>query len=359
MLWWATGETGEAIIYATSVVVLLIATFCLLWLLAIQVFGKNIFTYKIPVVGISACDFASYLQIIVDAVDQIVNDCSECDDDEAPKSPFSVMESKLSTLLQDAVGGSPSVQFISNSNDVRTTLEIDLILAWSFQEIKSLQVDLDAIFDGLDLDPDIKDLAKGILAFEGTAQTNIKGGLSFILGLGLEYDKKSKTINSYIKGITGLELTFGVHAHTQFSASIGPFSAEVDVRTIIDNSGPPLSIRFGLEDSLNYIISSNKSLKREGFVVSTIGELVDAVDVAISGQVIAQVDATILGGIGKLFVDMRASDINSELCTSWYESQFCSQINSHKHMNCKISYKARQELYQPIIHPVFHPLRCQ
>jgi hypothetical protein len=150
------------------------------------------------------------------------------------------------------------------------------------------------------------------LAFEGTSQTNIDGGLSFILGLGLEYDKKSKNINQYIKGITGLELKFGVDARAQFSASIGPFSAEVDVRTIIDNSGPPLSIKFGLEDSLNYIISSDKSLERNGFVVSTIGEVVNALDVAISGQVIAQVDAAILGGIGELFVDMRISDINSE-----------------------------------------------
>ncbi len=95
-------------------------------------FGKNIFTYKIPVVGISACDFASFLQVIVDAVDQIVNDCVECDDQEAPKSPFSVMESKLSTLLQDAVGGSPSVQFYSDSNESRTTLEVDLALAWRY-----------------------------------------------------------------------------------------------------------------------------------------------------------------------------------------------------------------------------------
>lgn len=93
-------------------------------------FGNNIFTYKIPVVGLSACDFASFLQVIVSAVDSIVNDCLECNDSTAPKSPFSVIETKLSTLLQDGVGGTPSVGIATASNHARSSLEIDVTLAW-------------------------------------------------------------------------------------------------------------------------------------------------------------------------------------------------------------------------------------
>ena len=101
-------------------------------LLGKEVFGKNIFTYKIPVVGLSPCDFASSLQVIATAVDLMVNECSECNDDNSPKSPFSVIETQLTTLLQDGVGGSPSVTFSSADNDIRSALEIDIVLSWRY-----------------------------------------------------------------------------------------------------------------------------------------------------------------------------------------------------------------------------------
>jgi hypothetical protein len=186
----------------------------------------------------------------------------------------------------------------------------------SFDEARQLQIDLEAILEGLDLDEDIASFAKGILAFDGTAETSIAGGLSLRLGVGLEYVKQSKNINSYIKGDTGLELWFSVKSIAEFSAAIGPFSANVKVTTVIDNAGPPLSIQFGLEDGLNYYLSSNKTLERDGFkVVESVGKLVDELDAAVKGQVVANVEANILGDIGRFFVDMRVSDINSE-CTS-------------------------------------------
>ena len=33
--------------------------------------GEEVFTMRIPVVGVSACDFAGVLQIVVDAVDKL------------------------------------------------------------------------------------------------------------------------------------------------------------------------------------------------------------------------------------------------------------------------------------------------
>ena len=35
---------------------------------------SKIFAMRIPVVGISACDFASFLKVLVDAVDKLVNE---------------------------------------------------------------------------------------------------------------------------------------------------------------------------------------------------------------------------------------------------------------------------------------------
>ena len=54
-------------------------------------------------------------------------------------------------------------------------------MAWSFDDARSLAIDFDAILDGLELDEEMKNLAKGLLAFEGTARTLIEGGLSFTL----------------------------------------------------------------------------------------------------------------------------------------------------------------------------------
>ena len=76
-------------------------------LLGKSIFGVNVFTYKIPIVGFSVCEFAGFLQILVDAIDQLVNDCIECEDPNAPSSSFTLLESKLNLLLQDTVGGTP------------------------------------------------------------------------------------------------------------------------------------------------------------------------------------------------------------------------------------------------------------
>lgn len=70
-------------------------------LLGTKLLGKNLFTYKIPVIGISACDSAGYLKVVVDAVDKLVNDCPECDDEsEESSGSFQALELKLESLLQ-------------------------------------------------------------------------------------------------------------------------------------------------------------------------------------------------------------------------------------------------------------------
>ena len=285
---------------------------CSAGLLGKELFGRNVFTTKIPVIGISACEFAGFLQIVVDAVDQIVNDCTECEDSDAPQSSFTVLETKLSALLQDAVGGTPIVDFTPSSDDIRSSLDIDLVLSWPFLEARQLNIDLASIFEGMDLDEDLANFAKGLLAFEGEGGTEIDGTISFSLGIGLEYIRQTGAINPYLKGITGVILTFSADANGEFQASIGALSATVNIAATIDNYGEPLSISVGLNPSINYYVSSDQQLSRSGFQrVSSIGALADEISVKIKGQVVAEINAEFLGGVGDAFMRVQISDINN------------------------------------------------
>ena len=153
-------------------------------LLGTEIFGEQIFTYNIPILGFSICEFASEIQILVDAIDQLV----ENSDPDAPTSTFSVLETKLNSLLQDAVGGSPNLVFTPSSDNIRSSLDIDLTLQWSLPDALQLNIDLASILEGMDLDEDLKNFVKGFVAFEG-GLTELVGEISFHLGVGLEYNK--------------------------------------------------------------------------------------------------------------------------------------------------------------------------
>ena len=281
-------------------------------LLGKEIFGERIFTYKIPILGFSVCEFAGFLQILVDAIDQLVNDCTECEDPDAPTSTFSVLETKLNSLLQDTVGGTPSVEFTPTSDDIRSTLDIDLTLQWSFLEASQLKIDLATILEGMEIDEDMKNFIKGIIAFEGQAGIEIAGSLKFSLGVGFEYLKKTETAIPYVKGSTGITLDFSVDANAVFQASIGPLSAMIDCEAIIDNYGEPLSVFVGLNPRVNYYISTDSSLRRNGFQrVSSFLDLGDEIEVAVKGQVHAELYAVYLGGLGDAFLRIQISDINN------------------------------------------------
>ena len=274
--------------------------------------GKEIFLYEIPIIGMSVCSFAVFFQIVVDAVDQIVNDCTECNDPDAPKSTFSVLGTKLSSLLQDAVGGTPNVVFTPTSDNIRSSIEVDLLLEWSFLEAIQLNIDLAGILEGMDLDEDIRKFAKGIIGFDGAAGTDITGSISLSLGVGLEYVRQTGAIVPYLRGITGVVLNLSADANAEFQASIGALSASVAIDATIDNYGDPLSISVGLDPGLNYYISSDTRLSRNGFQrVSSIGALADEISIAFKGQVMAEIEAEIFGGLGNAFITIQISDINN------------------------------------------------
>ena len=88
------------------------------------------------------------------------------------------------------------------------------------------------------------------------------------------------------------------------------------MNVIVDNSGDPLAIRFGLDDSTNYFLSFNRTLAREGFVVlPSISKLVDELDATITGQVSGIVEAEFVGvpGEASAFVRFDIADMNNLL----------------------------------------------
>ena len=190
-------------------------------LLGKELFGVNIFAYKIPVVGVSACQTAGFLQVVVDAVDSLVNECN-CDgegEDGESSTTFSALATKLESLLEDDLSSESTVSLVNLDSGI---LELDIGLSWPFQEAQSLQIDFGDILDGLDLDEDMKKFAKGLLAFEGEAITEIAAEISFNLGLGLELQKGSVVPRPYVKGTTGVSVKFAATNELGFSANIGP-----------------------------------------------------------------------------------------------------------------------------------------
>jgi len=68
--------------------------------------GGEVFTMKIPVVGVSACNFAGVLQILVDTVDKLSSECSSCTnntDSSGTDPTFQALEVKLQNLLQGMI----------------------------------------------------------------------------------------------------------------------------------------------------------------------------------------------------------------------------------------------------------------
>ena len=186
---------------------------------------------------------------------------------------------------------------MTKSDNIRSELELNIILSWSFEELASLAIDLDAILDGLELDDDLKAFAIGLLPFAGSAITDINGSLSFTFGIGIEYERATKKVRPYIKGTTGLELGFAAQAVADFDVTVGALSAEARANLVVDNFGDSVVIRAGLDNSLNYFLSdqvSDKSstaqpttqiiAKREGFSkVASLGELTKSFAVSITG----------------------------------------------------------------------------
>ena len=201
----------------------------------------------------------------------------------------------VASTKQDGLGGTPGVSISTSSDTMRSNLELDITLSWTIHEALSLGIDLEEILAGVDSSGDIGTFLKGLVTFDGGGLAEIDGNISFTLGIGLEYSRLRATkLVPYIKGNTGLVLGFSIETVVGFACTIGPFGADVAGRVTVDNLGELLLISFGLNKNLNYYLSSNTTLARNGFVtVPTIRSLVDQFNVAIAGRVDGELELSL------------------------------------------------------------------
>lgn len=270
-------------------------------LLGKQILGKNVFTYEIPVLGISVCSSVRFLQTLVDAVGTIVDDESESVNGETSTS-FNSLESKLSSLLQDAVGGQPKVNMTAMTDATRSDLLLDIELYWPIRESSQMKLDLETLIEnafGGSSPSAIAKFAKNVVPPEGQGVFSLDGEVSFQLGIGLEYVSGEKRVNPYILGTTGLQVAFLGRAGASFPTTYGPFRGFVSAVAEVTGANrldEPLLFSVGLNDSLNYYLSDPgfSSANRSGYtVVSSIAGLINHVDVAFDGRIATQVAAGI------------------------------------------------------------------
>jgi hypothetical protein len=199
-------------------------------------------------------------------------------------------------LLQDGVGGTPKVDITTVSNNETSDLTVEIELSWVYQESFQLLIDLETIFGDEDTTGDLGNFAKNMVPGEGAAFLSLEGGVSFRLGVGLEYARNERKINPYIMGTTGFKSWFKVAGSLSYECQAGPFTGSIEVDFKAGGSeaeDDPLSLSVGLNESLNYYLF-NPGTDRPGFVtVSGIGGLIDEVVVKFDGSVNAQIDAAI------------------------------------------------------------------
>ena len=293
---------------------------------------EDIFSYRIPVLGSSACQQAIFLKTLVDAVDQLFEEC-DCDGENGDEDgnststtstgTFSILEEKLEQYLNAGGVGTSNVDIANRNNAERSQLDLDIEMTFSFAEAQTLGLDLAAVFEGQKLDEETEKFRKG---FVGRANVDMEGSVEVRLAVGFEYDKVTKEKRGYIKGITGLEIRFQANSILAFTANIGPFGATVVGEFTVDGPTGDLSIKLGLDDNYNYYLTNEEALVRgsEGpvctpddpcyTVVDGLGNLTNEVGSDISGQVHATIQADLDGIIpGYIFVQFDLKEINLAL----------------------------------------------
>jgi hypothetical protein len=153
---------------------------------------------SITVLGLSACSSARFLQVFVDAVDDLTK---------GGNATFNSLEVKLEALLQDGVGGTPSVNLLTKYDNETGIAELllDITLAWSTTESTTLNADLSNLLDTSDEEDEedkanIQRFVKEFVPAKGQAQLVVYGGLSVTLAVGVEYRSNTSEVLPFIVG---------------------------------------------------------------------------------------------------------------------------------------------------------------
>ncbi len=261
------------------------------------------------VLGISVCSTASFLQVLVDAVQELIDETTTSDN--KTTTTFSALEVKLETLLQDSVGGTPSVNITTTSDEIRSELTVELTLEWAFTRTETFVLDMSEYFSEEDIagNAGLDFFANSLLPGSGEGQFGIEAGLVFTMGVGLEYVSATKKVNPFVIGTTGFKLQLAAAGALDYECSIGAFQGSVDAQfSFGDGDGGPMELSVGLNESLNYYLANPgpESSDRDGFTtVSGISGLVSEVEAIFSGQAVANVTAGL--SLLRLSVDVDAA----------------------------------------------------
>ena len=146
---------------------------------------------SITVLGLSACSSARFLQVFVDAVDDLVNNGGD--------ATFNALEVKLEALLQDGVGGTPDVEINTTSVNGTSELLLTITLAWNTMESTTLNADLSGLVDPVE-DKDLQRFIKEFVPAQGQAKLDVSGGVTVTLAVGLEYRSDTNETLPFVVG---------------------------------------------------------------------------------------------------------------------------------------------------------------
>lgn len=148
---------------------------------------------SITVLGLSACSSARFLQVFVDAVDDLSN---------GGNATFNSLEGKLEALLQDGVGGMPDVEMLTTYDNVTGIAELllNITLAWNTTESTALNIDLTDLLDTSNETANIQRFIKEFVPAQGQAQLDVSGGMMVTLAVGIEYRSNTSEVLPFIIG---------------------------------------------------------------------------------------------------------------------------------------------------------------
>ncbi len=251
--------------------------------------------------------------MVVDAVQELIDETSTSGN--KTTTTFSSLEVKLETLLQDGVGGTPSVNITTTSDSIRSELTVELTLEWAFTQTETFVLDMSEYFSEEDIadNPGLDFFANALLPGSGEGQFGIEAALVFTMGVGLEYVSSTGTINPFVIGTTGFKLQLAAAGALDYECSVGAFQGGVDVEfSFDDGAGGSMELSVGLDENLNYYLADPgaESSNRDGFkTVSGISGLVSEVEAVFLGQAIANLTAGLsLLGLS-IEVDAAISDL--------------------------------------------------
>ena len=233
----------------------------------------------------SACDSARFLQVIVDAVDELlrlagVEEAAEKEGEKVEKLTFSGLSTKLEALLADNVGGTPTVD-VSALYDAETgisDLRVNITLNWEFIEARSIGIDLKEILDANEGEglSDDGEFLHSLVPAQGEGEFELSGTVQFDLGVGVEFNRTAKSISPYIMSTSGFKATFDAQGDLDFQASLGPLRGEIAGRFFVGQDNNPLSLEVGLKDDSDFYYISSKSgeAARPNFEKATLNDLI-------------------------------------------------------------------------------------